>query len=136
VVRTYYHSADESAPPLRDLSGKDPLAAPTLNRVLLDRSPLGEATVGRDKYVHTLANHLHGQELVGFSEPHTYHAGGGPAHRTKGLVIALEPDGLGPLADQQQVVRGPHQRRSHEFIVVTQVNGDDPAAPVGVELGK
>src|SRR5262249_16063742 len=41
IVRTYYHSTDESAAPFGDLSGEHALSAPPLRRVLVDRSPLG-----------------------------------------------------------------------------------------------
>ncbi len=39
VVRTDHHRADQSATPLRDLSGQHALAAPALHRILLDRRP-------------------------------------------------------------------------------------------------
>src|SRR5690606_17732561 len=134
VVRTYYHSADQSAAPLRDLSGNHALSAAPLNGIFLDRRALGVTSVSCDKYIHTVANHFHRQQFIVFGEAHPDHSGCRPAHGTERLVVGVEPDGLCLLAHQQQVVPWADERSTDELVVVLEVDRNDAAAAVGVEL--
>src|SRR2546423_1109390 len=109
-------------------------AAAALHRLRVDRAPLAVPTAGGDQDVQSVLDHRHLQQFVVVGEAHADHARGGAAHRAQRVVGRVEPDGLGVLGHQQQVVGRPDQRGTDQLVVVAQVDGDDPAGPVGVEL--
>ena len=125
-----------TSPPRRSVifAVNTPLPPRPCTGILLDRRPLRIPAVGRDQNVHALTNHLHREEFVTVAEAHADHTGGRPTHRPQGLVGRVEPDRLGLLRHQQQVVLRSGQRGAHQLVILPQVDGDDATAAVGVKF--
>ena len=77
---------------------------------------------------------MHAEQFVAVGEPHPDHPGGRPAHRPQRVVAGTEPDRLGMLADQEQVLLRRHQPRGDHLIVLAQVDRDDAARARRVEV--
>src|SRR5262249_13641501 len=134
VIWAYDNRAHQASTARRDFSCQHALPSASLDRVLLDGCALGEAPVGGDQYVHTLPYDFHSKQLVTVGKTHPDDTRGRPAHRPQRLVVGVEPDGLCPLADQEQITIGRNESRPDELIILTQVDRDDATRTVGVEL--
>src|SRR6266508_832007 len=122
VVRADHDRTHQSTTALGDSRGEYALSTPALHRVLVDRGSFGVSAVRGDQHVESVAHDLHRQQLVTAGEAHADHARRRPTHRAQDLVGGTEPDRLGVLGDQQQIVLRADQRGSDQLVVVTYVD--------------
>ncbi|SIK41608.1 Uncharacterised protein [Mycobacteroides abscessus subsp. abscessus] len=112
------------------------LTAALLAAVQVSLGALGVTARSGHQQVGALADDIERQQVVLAVEAHALHTGSGAAHRPQRLVGGTESDGLPMGRDQQQIILGRAQHRTHQLIAVTQVDGHQATAAVGVELGE
>src|SRR4051794_6585890 len=136
VVESDDERSHQRATPAVVLERQHALPAPTLHRVVLDRGALGIPARGGHQHEPVGLDHGEREQPVAGVETHPEHAGRRAAHRAQRLIAGVEPDRLALGGDQQQVVGRRAQHGADELVVFAEVDADEAAGAVRVEVGE